>query len=242
MKICVVQTKPITGHIQLNIENHKQFIDLAVSNKASMIIFPELSLTGYEPKLAKDLATDQDDARFDVFQEISNQKNLTIGVGIPTKNSKGICISMILFQPHKERETHSKKYIHPDEEQFFVRGFNVTGMIGRNPNIALAICYELSVPQHSKDAFNNGAEIYLASVAKTTNGVENAFQSLAEIASKYSIPVLMSNCVGNCDGEICCGKSAVWNSAGILLAQLDNKNEGIIVLDTETGEISVQTR
>ena len=53
MKICVAQTRPIKGDIQSNIDHHKQFINLAVANGASIIIFPELSLTGYEPKLSK---------------------------------------------------------------------------------------------------------------------------------------------------------------------------------------------
>lgn len=56
MKICVAQTRPIKGEIDKNIEIHKKFIDLATSKGANMIFFPELSLTGYEPKLAKHLA------------------------------------------------------------------------------------------------------------------------------------------------------------------------------------------
>jgi predicted amidohydrolase len=47
MKICVAQTRPIKGNIQSNIVNHKKLIDLAVSNGAVIVIFPELSLTGY---------------------------------------------------------------------------------------------------------------------------------------------------------------------------------------------------
>jgi predicted amidohydrolase len=49
MKICAAQTRPVRGDIQTNIDNHKKLIDLAVSNGADIIIFPELSLTGYEP-------------------------------------------------------------------------------------------------------------------------------------------------------------------------------------------------
>lgn len=237
MKICVVQAKPITGNIRLNIENHKKLIDLADAGGAGLIIFPELSLTGYEPKLAKELATDQEDVRLEIFQNISNNKNVTIGVGVPTKNDNGICISMILFRPRKSRETHSKKYIHPDEEEFFIGSISQDGVIGHKPKIALAICYELSVPQHSEDAFRNGAEIYLASVAKSANGVERAVKTLSGIANKYSMTVLMSNCIGNCDGEVCGGKTSVWNKKGTLLAQLNDKNEGIIIFDTDTEEL-----
>ncbi len=241
MKICAAQSRPIKGDIQSNIDNHKKLIDLAVCNGAGTIIFPELSLTGYEPKLAKALATNQDDSRFDGFQKISDTGQITIGAGVPTKNSKGICISMILFQPHKARQTYSKKYLHPDEEKFFVSSQNFIGLTGNKINIALAICYELSVPEHSENAFKSGAEIYMASVAKTVNGVDKAIKNLSGIASKYSMTVLMANCVGQCNGEQCGGKTSVWNNKGLLEAQLNDTDEGIIIIDTDTQEIIEKT-
>src|ERR1700730_7808153 len=100
MKICVAQTRPIKGDIQSNIIKHKKIIELAVADGAETVIFPELSLTGYEPVLAKKLATDPDDSRFDVFQKISDSSQITIGLGVPTKNNSGIHISMVLFQPN----------------------------------------------------------------------------------------------------------------------------------------------
>lgn len=241
MKICVAQTKSVKGDIQSNIDNHKKLIDLAISNGADTIIFPELSLTGYEPGLAKELATDQDDSRFDDFQKISNTRHITIGVGVPTKNNTGICISLILFQPNKARQTYSKKYLHPDEEEFFISGQSSIGLIGNKTNIALAICYELSVPEHAENAFKSGAEIYIASVAKSSNGVEKANKCLSEIANKYSMTVLMSNSVGQCDNFESAGKTSLWNNKGLLVGQLNDTNEGILIIDTATQEIIEKT-
>lgn len=242
MKICVAQTRPIKGDIQSNIDNHKKLIDLAVSNEADTVIFPELSLTGYEPELSKELATNQDDSRFDDFQKISNTKQITIGVGVPTKNDTGTCISMILFQQHKARQTYSKKYIHPDEEEFFISGQNSTDLIGNKINIALAICYELSVPEHSENAFKSGAEIYIASVVKSVNQVDKAIKSLSNIANKYSMTVLMSNCVGQSGGYECAGKTSIWNNKGLLVGQLNDTSEGIIIIDTDTQELIEKTK
>lgn len=241
MKLCVAQTRPIKGDIQSNIDNHKRIIDLAASNGADIVIFPELSITGYEPELAKELATDQEDSRFDDFQEIADARQMTIGVGVPTKNNESICISMVIFQPHKSRQTYSKKYIHPDEEEFFITGQSSTGLIGDKTNIALAICYELSVPTHSEDAFKSGAEIYIASVAKTDDGVRKAINSLSDIANKYSMTVLMSNCIGQCGGYECAGKSSVWNRQGLLVGQLNDTDEGIIIIDTDKQETIEKT-
>ena len=83
MKICVAQTKSEIGNIKANIENHLRWITRAVTEKTDLIVFPELSLLGYEPKLAKALATDQNDLRLDVFQEMSNTNKIAIGIGLP---------------------------------------------------------------------------------------------------------------------------------------------------------------
>lgn len=237
MKICVAQTRPIKGDIESNIVNHKNLIDLAVSNAAEIIIFPELSLTGYEPKLSKELATHPDDSRFNIFQEISDTKGITIGVGVPTKNNLGICISLVLFQSRKARQVYSKKYLHVDEEEFFISGQSLIDLNVNKTNIALAICYELSVPEHAENAFRKGAKIYIASVAKFVEGIEKALTRLSEIANQYSMTVFMSNCVGESDGLVCAGKTSVWDNRGLLVGQLNDTNEGIIIFDTDANHL-----
>ena len=57
MKICIAQTQALKGNVRQNIQNHLQLIERAVELKSDLIIFPELSITGYEPELAKELAT-----------------------------------------------------------------------------------------------------------------------------------------------------------------------------------------
>lgn len=241
MKICVAQTKPVKGNIEANINNHKKLINLAIINGADTIIFPELSLTGYEPELAKELAIAPEDSSLNVFQEISDKSQITIGVGMPTKAIHGICISMLLFHPNKPRQTYSKKYLHADELPFFVSGQNDAFLINGKTNIALAICYELSVPEHSESAFNVGAEIYIASVAKTVDGVEKAVKSLSGIATQFSMTVLMSNCIGHCDNFDCGGRTSIWNNKGILIGQLNDSDEGILIIDTGTQELITKT-
>ena len=77
----------------------------------------------------------------------------------------------------------------------------------------------------------------MASVAKSATGVARAAKRLSEIANKYSMMVLMSNCVGHCDNFDSAGKSSVWNDKGLLTEQLDETSEGIIVTDTDTREL-----
>lgn len=234
MKIAVAQTKSIKGDISASMETHKKLIELAAFHKTDALFFSELSLTGYEPQLSKELATNQEDKKLDDFQEISNKYKITIGIGMPTKNDSGINISMIIFQPDAARQTYTKQQLHEDEFPFFVKGQKQIILTVKNKKIAPAICYESLQQDHSDKAFQLGAEIYLASVAKSQSGINKALIHYPEIAKKYSIPVLMSNCVGFCDNFQSAGQSAVWNQEGKLVSQLDNHSEGIILFDTET--------
>jgi predicted amidohydrolase len=234
MKLCVAQARAVKGDILRNIENHKKIIHLAVSHGADTIIFPELSITGYEPSLAKELAAELHDERLDVFQAISDENQVTIGVGMPLRTAAGVSISMVLFQPQAPRNVYAKKYLHADEDPYFVSGQSTLSLLGEDGDVALAICYELSVPQHVEDAYKCGAQFYLASSVKSIGGIEKAIARLSEIGCEYDMMVLLSNAVGESDGFECAGKSAVWDNTGSVLKQLDATSEGILILDTAT--------
>jgi predicted amidohydrolase len=240
MKISVAQTRPVKGNISANIDAHKKLIQLAILHKADAIFFPELSITGYEPELAKDLVTTQDDLRFDDFQKISDTNKITIGIGAPTKTNSGIQISMIIFQPERPRQTYSKQQLHSDEFPYFINGETQIIVTVGNKKIAPAICYETLQISHSENASKLGAEIYLASVAKSQNGIDKVIAHYPSIAKKFGMPVLMSNCVGFCDNFESVGQSAVWSKQGQLLEQLGDSHEGIIVFDTETEAVIKQ--
>ena len=233
MKICVAQMRPIKGNIEKNIETHQTFIASAIAHGADMIVFPELSLTGYEPTLAKGLATTQEDERLRVFQTLSDENQITIGIGLPTRGETGILISMVIFQPHQARQTYSKQMLHADELPYFVNGERQIVLTAGETIVAPAICYESLQSEHAASAVEQGANVYVASVAKSANGVAKAFKHYPTIAQKYSIPVLMANCLGPCDDFEGVGQSAIWNQNGVLMGQLDETTEGILLYDTE---------
>ncbi|QES88165.1 carbon-nitrogen hydrolase family protein [Rhizosphaericola mali] len=234
MKICIAQTNPHKGNIPKNIKVHKQFIQTATELQADIIVFPELSLTGYEPELAKELATTQSDERLDEFQYLSNNNKIIIACGIPTKKGNEVFISMIIFQPNKERLTYSKQHLYPSEIGIFSIG-NAPLVIHFDKEciIAPAICYELSNPEHSQNAKLNHANIYIASVLNSVNGVDDDINKLSNIAKKHNMTVFMANYIGNSGGYVCAGKSSVWDDNGTLIDQLDSHTEGILMYDTK---------
>lgn len=240
MKICIAQTCPIKGDIQSNIENHIKFIETAAEHGSEIIFFPELSLTGYEPSQAKELAIVLNDKRLDVFQEISDKKKIVIGVGAPMKNINGETICMIFFQPGLPRRKYAKQILHPDEYPYFVAGNRQLFLTLGGTKIAPAICYELTVPRHAEHAYKQGVVIYLASVSKTPEGVKNAIKQLSAIAKKYAMAVFLSNNVGICEGLECGGRSSVWSDRGLMVGQLNERNEGLLICETGPGRITVK--
>lgn len=240
MKIGIAQIAALKGEVDKNINNHLLLIKRAINLGADVIIFPELSITGYEPELAKALATHIDDSIFNRFQELSDQNNSIIGIGMPTKSIKGIHISMLIFQPYKKRMVYAKQILHADEKPYFVCGNKQTYIHIKGNKIAIGICYEALQPKHVLKAIDDNANLYIASVAKSKEGIEKANAYFPRIAKEYKIPILMSNAIGYCDNFLSAGQSAVWNKNGKLMAQLDHKNQGLLIYDTELEAVEMQ--
>ena len=239
MKICIAQTKSEKGNVQENIQNHLRIVERAIKLNSDLIIFPELSITNYEPDLAKELSTDIENNIFNPFQELSDNNEITIGIGMPTNSTHGINISMLIFQSNKKRLVYSKQILHPDELSYFVCGNDRIILNIKGKNIAIGICYETLQREHFLNANKKGADIYIASVAKPKDGIEKAYKFFPKIAREFNTPILMSNCVGYCDNFKSVGKSAVWNKNGELIEQLDSENQGILIYNTENELVKI---
>lgn len=238
MTIGLAQTKPIKGAIAQNKQQHLQLIELAAQNGAQLIVFPELSLTGYEPTLATALAfTEAENTLLAGFQEMSDQHQITIGIGVPLQKEDGVAIGALFFRPQQSRCSYTKAYLHVDEEPYFVSASNSASIPFEGARVGFAICYELSIAEHTERAMEGEAAFYLASVAKTAKGVAQAHQQLAATARQYQVPVLMVNSVGPSDNFVAAGQTAVWNKEGRLLGQLGEKEAGVLIFREETEEV-----
>ena len=241
MRVAIAQIEAIKGNVEKNIEIHLKWIKQAIQNNSDMLVFPELSVTGYEPDLAENLATNQDDTRLDEIQNLSDRNGITIGVGLPTKDESDVFVSMIIFQPHKERITYSKQYLYPPEEPIFKAGKNPLVLNFETEVVSPAICYEISNKAHCEFAKRNKATLYIASVLSSKNGIDDDMKKLSDIAKHNNLVTFMANYVGESGGYKCAGKYSVWDTTGKLIGQLDSETEGILIYDTETKEIVKKT-
>ena len=235
MKIAIAQTRSEKGDITKNIEKHLRFTTFAIENGAALIVFPELSLTNYEPELAEALATTAADPRLDALQKASDANGITICVGLPTRHEEGIRISMVIFLPNAQRQLYSKQMLHSDELPYFSHGQGQLVLNVGNNVIAPAICYESLQLEHATTAAKEGITVYMASVAKSANGVVKAFAHYPQIAKLHNMAVVMSNSIGPSDNFVGAGQSSAWTADGTLAGQLDAESEGLLMFDTVTG-------
>ena len=239
MRICVAQTASLKGRLKDNIENHLLIINRASEFNSDLIIFPELSITNYETALAQKLATNINDKLFDPFRKLADQKNIAIGIGMPTTSPDGIRISMLLFQPLRKSVVYSKQILDPDEIPHFTAGFDQIILSIKGKKVAFGICYEALQAEHFLKAFKSGFDIYIASVAMTQSGIDRGSVHFPQMAKEYGTPILMSNCIGLCDNIITVGQTAVWNKKGDIVEKLGEKNQGFIVYDSQSGAAEI---
>ena len=239
MKLSAVQFRPVPGDIAANIGKHVEWVELAAELGAGLVFFPELSLTGYEPRLAKALAMSGADSRLEELQRLSDAHGLFIGVGAPLAVASQVQIGMVWFQPNGPRRVYAKQRLHADELPFFIEGGEQLLLHADSHTFAPAICYESLQDEHAANAQRMGADVYLASVAKPAGAMARATLHYPAIARTHAMHVVMADCVGPSDDFVSVGQSAVWNRRGELLAQMDSESEGLVMVDTVSGVASL---
>ena len=234
MKLCAVQLASLKGDLPGNLQRHLVCIEQAAALGAELVVFPELSLTGYEPSVARQAALPVTSPRLDPLQAACDRLGITVAVGLPLPTPDGIRIGMPIFCPEAPRQAYAKQRLHDDELPYFTPGHQALLLEVGEHRVAPAICYESMFMAHAAVARERGADLYLVSVAKTAKGIREGYAHYPEVARELGMPVLMANCVGPADTFIGAGGSAAWDSQGHLLASLDAHSEGLIVLDTRS--------
>jgi predicted amidohydrolase len=234
-KIAAAQSISVSGSVQENIERHQRLIVLAAENSVQCIIFPELSLTGYEPDLADTLAFTADDKRIDSLREDSEKYKMLIIAGAPYRAKTGLYIGAFALFPDRSFSVYSKRFLHPGEEKYFSPGNTNYTFTLEQEKLSVAICADISNPLHADDASQAGSTIYAAGVLITATGYETDATILRGYAKKYSMLVLMANHGGASGGYNSAGRSALWSPTGSLLAEYDGTGEGLVVAEKENG-------
>ncbi len=239
MRITAVQLQPVAGDVEANLAAHADMVRRASAMDARLVLFPELSLTSYEPGLAARMVREFALEHLVELQALSDEHQVVIMAGLPASAPAGITISMAILQPHAPPTMYAKQLLHEDELPWFVPGSGQVVVPLDHHMAAPAICYESVQPGHADGAAGLGADVYLASAAKSARAVAAAFAHYRAVASRHRMSILFANAIGPSDDFISAGQSAVWDSCGNLVAQLDSERQGLLTYDLTTREAIV---
>jgi len=217
--VAAIQSASVKGDIAANLTRHLALARQAASLGARLALFPELSLTGYEPDVAAATALRGDDARFAPLAELAHSSGMTIVVGAPLRIGGILYIGAISFLPDGRVAEYTKQHLHDGEDAVFTAGFGGAALdIGDAP-VALAVCADFTHASHAQAAAQSGARLYAASVLVSPGGYAKDSEILRGYAEQHAMPVLMSNHGGPTGGWQSAGRSALWDESGRLVVE-----------------------
>jgi predicted amidohydrolase len=247
--IAAAQTIPARGDVDANIERHLRLVRAIADEQVDVLVFPELSLTGYELDLADELAFAENDVRLAPLVDAATTSSMTLVFGAPVRLGPQLHIGAFIVGPNGAVEVHTKHHlgafssdvspdgIVPPAEDTVFRPGDRTPLVRFRDNIAaVGVCAESLRESHPKQAADRGANTYLTSHFGIPLDVAFRAGILRGHAVRHSMAVAFANYGGPTGGLPAGGRSAIWSERGELLAELGASGAGAAIgRETEAG-------
>lgn len=246
--LAAVQTVPVRGDVAANLARHVALARAASAAGARVIVFPELSLTGYELDLAAALAFDESDPRLEPLREAAAACAATLVAGAPVRLGPRLHVGAFLLDPDGGVALYTKRRlgaftpaanpggrVPPAEATVFAPGDRDPLLRAGDGDAAVAICADIGAPEHAASAAARGARTYLASMFVIPGDFESDAAQLAGYAARHAMAVVFANYGGPSGGLPSAGRSAIWSAAGERLVACGPRGEGFVVAIEEAG-------
>jgi predicted amidohydrolase len=236
-KIAAGQIASVRGDIDRNVAAHAMAMAAAAAHDVSVVVFPELSLTGYEPDLAADLAISATDERLAPLLALARQHHITAVIGAPLRLSTAKpYLGAIVLTASGSTRTYHKMHLGGSEPAYFTPGAAPCVFVVADHTIGIAICADSAQASHPQAYADLGANIYAASVFLNAEWYATDVPRLAQYAVRHGMLAVMANHATSVGTHVSVGKSAVWAPDGALLAQAEAA-ENALVIATNTGAV-----
>jgi predicted amidohydrolase len=249
--IAVAQIDCVLGDLKRNIEKHIHYIELAIKEGAKLILFPELSLTGYTLRdINIDVAVNPFKSNvFDDLKKLSREIIIIAG-GVEEGENFGIYNSAFVFEDGQIKYVHRKIYPPTygmfEELRYFSRGDKVRAFDTKVGRIGVLICEDLWHISLPYILAVDGA-MMIAGLAASPTRISGASEELTnyKINSEHhktyarllSVYLLFSNRVGYEDGVNFWGGSEVVDSDGEVVAVAKLFDEDLIFAEIDYNTI-----
>lgn len=203
---------------------------------ADIILFPELTLTGYPPEdllLHPGYLQDVDTA---LHQLVATVSGIDVVIGHPEKTAAGLYNSASYIREAKIIATYRKQslpnYSVFDEERYFLAANETTLVEVKGIKVALSICEDLWHSGPMDNAMQSGAQLMLNLNASPYHvGKQHEREKALQLRAKGAAPVVYVNLVGGQDELVFDGGSFVVDAEGRVTQRADSFLEGLYLVE-----------
>ncbi len=250
--IALAQINTYLGDVPANLEKHLEQIRQAKAAGADLLIFPELSLTGYclqdlVPSVAHHPSAD--DAVFKPLLDASQWIDLVVGF-VDEDTRHRFYISAAYLSEGQVVHVHHKVYLPTyglfDEGRFFAPGDEVRAFDTRFGRVGILICEDFWHASPPYVLWLDGADLMLFTSASPGRGLNagpalDAARWVEDInrayAGLFTTFVVHSNRAGFEDGLNFWGGSTIYDPNGDLLARCPYHEEHLIITEIDLHQL-----
>jgi predicted amidohydrolase len=252
INIGLAQFNTKLGDIQANLEKHLSLIESAKKQNADLLIFPELSLTGYalqDLAYASALRPHQEDPVFNNLLHASQAIDLMVGFVHEDQRSRFFIASAYLSEG-KILHIHNKVYLPTygmfDEGRFFAWGDSVRAFDTKFGRVGMLICEDFWHASLPYLLWLDGAELLLFASASPGRGLnEDPRLSSSEwvehtnraYAGLFTVFVAHANRVGYEDGLNFWGGSTIFDPNGDLVVRAPDFTDSLTVTEIDLNQL-----
>lgn len=216
----------------------------AVADKADLVVFPEMFLTGYNiGDDAQRLALALDDDRLAPLRAAAKKAKCHIVVGGPRKVRAGVTTNAaFLVRPDGTTEAYDKRvlanYTTFEEGKYFQPGRTTPIFDLGFAKVGISICYDLFFPEFQRRQALAGADLLLNISASPTTS-QRFFEALFPArAIENACFVAYTNLVGPQDGIVFWGGAQAWTPRAHRLGRSEPMKAGKLVTELDWDDLA----
>ena len=186
---------------------------------ARVVVFPELSLTGYE--LDAPAITVEDQRLVPIVQACAEAGSLAL-IGAPVHGDAGEShIAMLAIDGSGVTVAYHKMWLGAAESNRFVPGSTPAVLDVDGWRLGLAICKDTGVPQHASDTAALGIDAYVAGILESAEDAAVLDERARRVAGDHQVWVVLASFAGSTGGGFAhaAGRSAIWSSDAVVIAR-----------------------
>jgi predicted amidohydrolase len=211
LSVAVAQPRCVAHDVTGNAKAHAEAVRAA---HARVVVFPEMSLTGYE--LDADPIAPDDERLAPIVAACAEARTLAL-VGAPVPGPR---IGILAVDGDGARAVYGKVHLHSSEALHFVPGepavVEVDGW-----RLGLAVCRDTGIPEHAARTAALGMDGYVAGVVHADHEAGLHGERARRVAADHGVWVATAAFAGPTGGgfDRTSGRSGIWSAEGKLIAE-----------------------